>query len=338
MIQIDQTLTKNLWDEMVKYHPFLSQYFITNQRGELNFGLLGDLLISNLPWPIGVELRRLFCMKDLDHGRLDHYFKIVERTMQFFSFVMISQAVEERIKNRIEIPDTFRSVFQERFKTLSMGNFSWLIRSVGNFMSEQQVEWFMPEVSRNCNNKFYAELDKWVAARNEISHYQFNLTQSDIEIRCVNYAENLTELLKKLAFLAKYQLVSVQEIMVIKSKIKDARFRHLVNVLYSSNPLFSAQELDEEKFSESNSVLLTKTIDSMEKYLNLSPLIIDTSNEKKDAREKFKVEKDIFMYSRFHNDQLMYVGTSITEKCDLRPFGNYDVLCAEYEKILSELS
>ena len=47
-----------------------------------------------------------------------------------------------------------------------------------------------------------------------------------------------------------------------------------------------------------------KNIKSLEEYLNLSPLIIDTSTEVLDSKEKFEIKKDIFMYSKFRNDQL----------------------------------
>jgi len=53
-----------------------------------------DLIIKNFPWPVGVELRRLFSgsMRQLDRMRLDQIFKTIERSMQFLSFVMLSHA------------------------------------------------------------------------------------------------------------------------------------------------------------------------------------------------------------------------------------------------------
>jgi hypothetical protein len=341
MIPLDKILIKQVLDEMVKFQPSLSNYFITDEEeGEPDYRVLGHLLIRKFPWPIGVELRRLFsgAMNKLDRLRLDQLFKTVEKTMQFISFVMLSQAVEEKIMNRITLPDTFKDAFQTRFKTLSMGNFTWLIRSLGNLMNDQNIEWFMPEMRENFTNKFYAELDSWVPGRNEIGHYQFNLTQDEIEMRSTKYQESLIEILKKLAFLAKYKLVSVKGIMVLKSKNQEARFHHVFDLLNSTDSDFKAQEIDEKKYCESNSVLLMKTIKSIESYLNLSPLLIDTSTEIKDSKEKFNIKKDIFMYTKFYNDQLSYVGTEVTEKCDLRSLSNYPVLVDEFKEILSTMS
>ena len=50
----------------------------------------------------------------------------------------------------------------------------------------------MPEMAESFNSKFYNALDFWIPERNEIGHYQINLTQEDIEKRCVEYEEKLT--------------------------------------------------------------------------------------------------------------------------------------------------
>ncbi|MCU0462203.1 MAG: hypothetical protein MUF36_09355 [Bacteroidales bacterium] len=273
-------------------------------------------------------------MRQLDRMRLDQIFKTIERSMQFLSFVMLSQLVKEKSEGRIIIPESFRKEFGNRFFVLSLGNFAWLIRGIGNIFEEQKTEWFMPEMSENFNGKFYNALDFWIPERNEIGHYQINLTQEDIEKRCVEYEEKLTFILQKIAFLAKYKLVSVKEIKVIKSKVQQASFHHIIDLLNSSDSDFKAKEFDEPAFTESHSVLLMKTMKSLDQYLNLSPLIIDTSTEILDTKEKFDIKKDIFMYSKFRNDQLMYLGTEVTEKCDLRSLKNYDILLREFRQLL----
>jgi hypothetical protein len=221
---------------------------------------------------------------------------------------------------------------------LSMGNFAWLIRSIGNIFENQKIEWFMTEMSECFDNKFYNALDFWIPERNEIGHYQINLNQEEIEKRCVEYEEKLTFILKKMAFLAKYKLVSVKEIRVIKSKVQQASFHHVIDLLNSSDSDFKAREFQEATFTESHSVLLMKTMKSLEQYLNLSPLIIDTSTEVLDTKEKFDIKKDIFMYSKFRNGQLMYLGTEVTDKCDLRSLKNYDVLLKEFRQLFLSIT
>ena len=68
---------------MVKYKPALSKYLIADEDEEIediDFRILGEQIIKYFPWPIGVELRRLFSgfMRQPDRSRLDQIFKTIE--------------------------------------------------------------------------------------------------------------------------------------------------------------------------------------------------------------------------------------------------------------------
>jgi hypothetical protein len=342
MTSINEVLIREVFNAMLKHKASLSKIVMSDNDDEelQDYRILADLIIKNFPWPVGVELRRLFSgsMRQLDRMRLDQIFKTLERSMQYLSFVMLSQVVKSKEEGKLIIPATFSSEFKNRFLLLSLGNFSWIIRSVGNLYQDQKIEWFMPEMSDCLDNKFYGALDFWVPERNEIGHYQINLTQEEIEKRCVEYEEKLTFILKRISFLAKYKLVSVKEIKVNKSKMERATFQHVFDLLNSSDSDFKANEFQESTFTESHSVLLMKNIKTLDEYLNLSPLIIDTSTEVLDSKEKFEIKKDIFMYSKFRNDQLMYLGTEVTEKIDLRSLKNYETLLMEFRYLLSVIS
>ena len=343
MAQINEDLIRQVFNEMLKFRPALSKYTMVDEdedEGVVDYRVLGDQIIKNYPWPVGVELRRLFSasMRELDRMRLDQIFKTIERTMQFVSFVMLSQLWHDILQKKITLPENISKEFESRLTVLSMGNFTWMIRAIGNIYQDAGQEWFMQEMSEQMDKKFFAALDFWVPERNEIGHYQINLTQEEIEKRCVEYEEKLTFILIRIAFLAKYRLVSVREIKVDKPKYKDARFRHVVDLLNSSDSDFAAKEIDEVVFSESHSVLLMKSIKTMDEYLNLSPLIIDTHSEVLDTKEKFGIKKDIFMYTKFRGDHLMYLGTEVTEKCDLRTLSNYNQLVEEFRDLLSTIT
>lgn len=150
MAQINEELIRQVFQEMTKYRPSLSKYLIVDEEEEgVDYRILGDQIIKNFPWPIGVELRRLFSasMRELDRMRLDQIFKTIERTMQFVSFVMLSQLWQDAVRKKVTIPDSISSEFESRITVLSMGNFTWLIRAVGNLYQDHNQEWFMPEIS-----------------------------------------------------------------------------------------------------------------------------------------------------------------------------------------------
>jgi hypothetical protein len=340
MAKINEDLILKVFAEMVKNTPSLSKYiFEKDDDEEIDYRIIGDLVIKNFPWPVGVELRRLFSgsMRQPGKLRLDQIFKTIERTFQFVSFVMISQVWYDIISKKISLTEQIKSEFANRFSVLTMGTFCWLIRTLATSYSEQKLEWFLPEMNAQFDKKFFAALDFWVPERNEIGHYQINLDEREIEKRCVEYEEKLTMILQKIAFFAKYRLVSVRDIKVIKPRIHEAKFHHLIDLLNSSDSDFKGHEIDEAKFSDSQSVLLMKSIKSFDDYLNLSPLIIDTNSETIDTKEKFDLRKDIFMYTKYRSGHLMYVGTEVTEKCDLRSLSNYNNLLEEYRELVFAL-
>ena len=342
MATTNELLIQNVFQQMLVHKPSLQKMLVADEEEEetLDPRLLGDLVIKNFPWPIGIELRRLFSasMRQPDRMRLDQIFKTIERTMQFISFVMICQIWKEKKEGKLEISENLAKDFQGRMLVLSMGNYTWLIRAIGNLAKEKSMPWFLPEMGENFDKQFYAALDFWVPERNEVGHYQINLTQEEIQRRCVEYEEKLTLILQRISFLCKYRLVSVREIKVIHPKNQSAKFNHIVDILNSSDSDFTAKELEEEKFAESQSVLLMKSLKSMEEYLNLSPLIIDTNCEVIDNKEKFDIKKDIFMYTKFRSDHLMYIGTEVTEKCDLRSLHNYQILLSQFRDMMETVS
>jgi len=342
MVATNELLIQNVFQEMLKYKPSLQKVMVADEEEEeaMDPRLIGDMIIKNFPWPVGIELRRLFSasMRQPDRMRLDQIFKTIERTMQFISFVMICQVWKDKKEGKLEISESVAREFQNRIMVLSMGNYTWLIRAFGNLVNDKKIPWFLPEMESNFDNKFFAALDFWVPERNEVGHYQINLTQEEIERRCVEYEEKLAYILCRIAFLCKYRLVSVREIKVNHPKNQVAKFNHIVDILNSSDSDFTAKELEEEKFAESQSVLLTKSLKTIDEYLNLSPLIIDTNSEIIDNKEKFDIKKDIFMYTKFRADHLMYIGTEVTEKCDLRSLHNYNLLVDQFKDMVLTIS
>lgn len=337
---MNEKLIKDVFSKMVEYKPSLQKYLVADEPGEeVDMRVLGDLIIKNFPWPIGLELRRLFsgAMRNLDRGRLDQLFKTIERTMQFLSFVMVAQLWEERIKKNIELPVEFTTQFQSRFNQLTLGNYTWLIRIICKIFSQTNTDHFIIEKNQTFNYKFLESIDFWVPERNEIGHYQINLTTDEIERRCVEYEDKLSYILQTISFFANYKLVTVRQINVLRKKHRSASFNHYMDLLNSSDSDFKGTEVSHDIFVDSNAVLLLKDFKEPNEYLNLSPLVIDTRTEVIDHKEKFSIKKDIFLYTKFQNGKLLYVGTEVTEKCDLSNLSSYPDLLSQFAEMMNYL-
>ncbi len=342
MVQVNDLLIDRVFRAMTDHKPSLAAILAAGEEdgAAVDKRLLADQIVRNFPWPIGVELRRLFSgsMRDADRRRLDQMLKTIERTLQFTAFVMLAQVWKERKAGKVVLPQGFLNDFTKRFEQLSLGNLTWLIRELGKGVEASGAEWFLPELKEVLNSKFYASLDLWVPERNEIGHYQINLTEGEIERRCFEYGERLGDLLVSLSFFSRYKLVSVREIQVRKPRFKEATFHHRMDVLNSSDSDFKAGDVDNAHFTESHAVLLLRNLKAIDEYLNLSPLIIDTHSEALDSKEKLDIRKDIFLYTKIKGDHLMYAGTEATEKCDLRALSNYAELLEEYRDMVGSIT
>ncbi len=341
MARVNEQLIIEVFHEMAKYKPALSKYLADDDDDdeETDPRMLADQVVKNFPWPIGIELRRLFSgsMREMNRGRLDQLFKTIERTMQFISFVMVIELYQKVEENKVAVPEGLAKEFHRRFLLLSMGSFTWAIRSIGTLFNKHELSFFMPEMGDMCNKKIFDAFDFWVPERNEIGHYQINLNDEEIERRCVEYEDKLTFILKSIAYLVKYRLVTVREIKVLKQRNRPPRFEHLIDILNSADSEFHSKEKTADVFSDSNAVLLVQNMRDLSAFLNLSPLVIDTRTEVIDSREKFNLKKDIFMYTRFSDGKIYHVGTQVTEKCDLSMLSNYSELVEEFQDLLQQI-
>jgi hypothetical protein len=345
-MSINEGFILSIFRKMVQFKPKLAMLLPDDENEDDDFDIrkLANEITANYPWPIGVELRRLLSasMHQLDHARLDQIFRTLERTMQFLTFVLVCQLAEERIQNRVPIPTKFRNEFSQRFAVLTMGNFAWLIRSVGKIFTANNIRPFIPETSGILNKEFYDKLDFWTPERNEIGHYRITLRDEEIEVRCVEYFKKLEEIIAELAFLIKYPLLTITQIEVLKSKREPARFKHHMLMLNSASSDFSGRSQPFDRYTDSHSVLLVAGIKNVpDQYLSLSPLVVDTHFEIIDSREKLsKVKKDIYLCTMWNEKSrhLHYIGTEAEEKPDLRILSFYDQLVREFEEIMQSFS
>ena len=335
----NEKFIRSIFESMVENKPKLAA-FLDEEDDDFDIRELSNNITKAYPWPVGIELRRLLSgnMERLDRGRLDQILKTIERTMQFLSFVMVIQLLEESINKKIELPESFAKEFRRRFSTLSMGNFTWLIRAIHNIFQDNGITPFMQELQNKLNSKFFGKLDFWVPERNEIGHYLINLTEEEIEVRCSEYMEKLQVILSELAFLIKYPLITITEVQLIKHKREQEHFNHNMLLLNSSSSSFLGKMQDFENFTDTHSVLLVKSLkNAPDRFLNLSPLVIDTHFEKMESREKLtKLKKDVYLYSKWDKSakRLYYVGTEAVEKIDMRLVSFYDQLVKEFEEIM----
>jgi class 3 adenylate cyclase len=335
---INDQLIREVFDVLVEMKPSISRFLVFDEDldEEPDVRELADQIIRNYPWVMGVELRRLFSgsMRVMDIARLNQILITIHRTLQFLSFVLIIELFERVTEGKIKLEKEFILELKARFLELTLEDIIWIIKQAGQILDNSSVRRFFQETKEHLNDEFYENLDFEVLERNSMGDYKVILSEDDISRKCIEYQEKLTFILKRICFITKYKLVTVKEIKVLKNRHKDATFKHWLDILNSSDSDFRSKEETFDSYSDSNAVLMMKSIKRPDEFLNLSPLIIDTRAEVIDTREKFSLKKDIFICEGFANNNIRYKGTEVTEESDLRSLSNYHELVEDFRRII----
>lgn len=282
--------------------------------------MLANFIVQDFPWPIGVELRRLFSgdRKARDKNRVEQILKCAERVTQFLCFCQLVQLWEECRNNKIELTPDFNAQISN-FTRPSFGTYAGILRSTINIFHNSDIKPFLAydEAGIKVSN-LLKTTNELVAKRNQDRHMQ-------VDLDCEEGENLLKDLLIKVAFLAKFKLATVKEIKVKNPKLKEATFKHTIKVLNSQHEDFSAVEHSFENFSESEAVILTKNFTNPAEYLNLSPLIIDTSTVL-DNKKIVGIKNGIYLYSMQKNGRYVYTHSSVPESAPFNELPNFDLI------------
>ena len=166
-MSLNKDIINSISDAMIGFNPRLKRLIPDGDEDQNGFDSFKAEIIRILPLPIGKELQRLLTREnDGPHrARLDQIIKLVERSMQFVSFVLVLQLLDDCIEGKCEPSGAFFNEFGRRFKTLSMGDFAWLIEEIGKIITKNKLEPYMPEVKFLLTNTFYKELRFWTPER-----------------------------------------------------------------------------------------------------------------------------------------------------------------------------
>jgi len=335
--KINDNLIQEVFNEFVKVKPSFARFLVEDEDDEeIDLRLIADQIIRNFPWIIGVELRRLFSgsMRTIERTRLAQLYKAVERSLQFLCYLIVIELYEQVKNKKLTLDKTFVQEFKNRFSDLSIDNVAWMIKSIGGIFQKESSECFFPELSEILSKDLYDHLNFDLPEKDARGKFIIKLSEEEILRECVIVLDLLTFLLKKLSFLAKYKLVTIREIKVLKHRNREAVFEHFMDILNSSDSDFRSKEETFSTYSDSNAVLILKSLKNPSDFLNLSPLIIDTRAEVIDSKEKFNLKKDIFIYTNYTDNRLNYAGTEVTDKCDLTNLSNYKDLVSDYEELM----
>ena len=213
-------------------------------------------VIDSFPTPIGTHLRKLLLSEDINTERLRKIVNVYNVAVELLAYVMLAQLWDEKHKNPDLVfqPEFLRPLemfFELKPEEIPTFSFIQMVKNLGEIFSQNKVAPFVREFVElqqafRKDEKFKTAFQFLEEMKEEL---QGTIAADEIESFCVQAEEQLSEIFSHLGFCAKYTLVTIKTIELMKSRHETPAYRHNLVVLDKVTASFGV--LDEVLISDS---------------------------------------------------------------------------------------
>lgn len=264
---------------------------------EADIRLLQRAIMDSLPAPVGEQIRKLFSL-DLQSDKLDkigvprlrQLVRTYDTVVEFSTFVLLSLLWETKIQDpelklSDELLEKMRQALTLKQAEIATYDRNPLISSILDFFDHASLlgkvdsPVFIEELSSLWESvqkdEKYKEASEFMRAmKSEVE--TDSVSADEIESFCVQSEVNLGKIFEYLGFIAKYKLNTIKNIGVSKPRNKSPRFNHRRVKLDTITAGYKdVEKMFDGGFADDRSVILLPEERSIDRYLNLSPFIID---------------------------------------------------------------
>lgn len=335
----DATLIKEVFAIVAKQKPSLAKFLILDEEEgeELDMRLLAYQLIKSFPWPIGVELRRMFSasLEKTGLNRLEQAHHTFQRCLLILVFIFASEIVQLLERQPKALSAEERKKLAALLRKLEPAELLELM----NFFHERKelltVDLTVPEIAENCDAVLLREIAAW---KDSTAQDTTELSEAEINEACLAMDQALITILKRCAFLARYKLVNVGQVLLKKPRFAEANFEHHYHFLNSADSDFKVHLELLEAYADTDSVLLMSSIKETQRFLNLSPWLVDTYSGKS-AEKLVEIKRDVYLLRKAEGNSFQFEGseTNGLQQLDQWPaFSNWLKVYQNTFRILEE--
>lgn len=294
-VDVNDILIDSICEELAKYSPDLDSQL---SKTQLDIPAIKREIIDCFPLPIGEQIRKLFTRSNdpnkpdelelFTRKRLEQLILTYRNTMQFISFIMLSQLWDEKFENpALNIGEDYIVEFNSFFalNEASYQSFEYVkfIKTITDIFDERNIPYFIEELKQvKMDVDQNPDLYTAYVFFNSVHQSVLNNAVNDNELQpfCLQAEEHLGIILKEFAFLVKYKLMTIKNIEIVKIRHQNPRFRHnqvlLNRALTVAGTGIAEVGVEFDNFADNQSVLFLKTKDNqIEDYLSLSPFLLD---------------------------------------------------------------
>ncbi|MCH2045785.1 MAG: CHAT domain-containing protein [Saprospiraceae bacterium] len=323
--QINHELLAILYDKygMIRYVPRLDYLAYDNDGNPVEDREALSIIIENMPWPIGVQIRLLATKDgDMDKPSVNRIKQIVSTyviTTQFLFYMGISQLWDEKRDSSFDINTAFLSIltiqdsnfnrfdFLHNFiitlKNLLDSNSKLYAAEFKEFLDDHEAQ--NSELKAACD---YLQKLRLLIANNDLE---------DLEQNKLRYSKDgeyhLSTLLLHIAFLARYDLITIRNIFIDNPRHLKCTFKHQVGRLNAKVSDLAAGKTPRaytyDTFVNNSSVVITPDVNDPSKFLNLTPFIIDR-NAYGDLMGNRATEQQLYVYAYRDEEEFRYLASA----------------------------
>ncbi|TAE48390.1 MAG: hypothetical protein EAZ89_15360, partial [Bacteroidetes bacterium] len=219
--------------------------------------------------------------KRLDTGRLEQLISIYIATSQLLYYIVLSNIWEEQNKGKFKAADDFlaeNEMSPERF-----ASFDYLGKVIDLYqaLEDQESFIFMPELEAFTDLLQEDSFEKKAWNYLEGLRKQWpSFPPAEVETSCLRAEQALTVLLKSVAFLADYRMLTIRDIQIDNPRFSTVSYMMelgRLNAIVDTGLSLYQDESRRRKttYTNRNSIILVQQENDLGYSLNLSPFIID---------------------------------------------------------------
>lgn len=334
-------------DAMLVHKPSIKREMFTPDEEEIDRSDYPDLIIKHFPMPLGIQIQKLVSNEEGDDMqratlvRLKQMASTYTVATQLPVFILLSQLWEEyRTKPiQVDIGQVLKQLLDKQEDNAAEFNYFEALEKLAKTFKQNFLKPFVKEFSENAHetplfarvnnpdDSFFKAGKGLEALKKAIASQE--ISEADYESLCISGEKNLVEVLKGLAFLAKYVMLTVRDIELFRPRFYEMQFQHRyanLNLSTDSSIKIKEKRITSPKSVDSGSVVLVEKTTSLTYYLNLSPFIID--------RYAFDPRSDshIYLYAyRSGEEYVFFRSTSEIYKAQAEPDDHLDTSASQKE-------
>ncbi|GAB2541079.1 hypothetical protein [Spirosoma aerophilum] len=279
----NRELFRSLIITLRKFNPRIQEIW-ENEQGMINdFSPYDDDLLKSFPHPISVQLRKLRAIRGRSDGDEMKFYNQVGRDRlwqllrTYQTIINILMAIlQAEWWSSLNNPQQEASLSADSFNLSGYGQQPKyeLASQLAARLKQRAINLFVTELI--SNEDLFAQIAKSGVYFDGLQSGIERMSEPEASGGCQLAEKHLSELLKNVAFLTQYRLISVKNISIVKNRVAtQPRYNHRIYQYWQTylDPIL--RNTTSDYFLDNTSVLLQKKNGSPSDYLNLSPFLID---------------------------------------------------------------